>query len=328
MFEKSLTAFTHMGRNFGEPDRRLDSFNLAKERPDVIETVMAPVLEQARRFRRDLPVVRIRPASPLVYMLPELVDDRRGIVLLLFGREPSAFIKNDFPLCRLRLAFPGLRNRGNEFRAPAASDDSLCGLALIVELPMLSRVFIGRVQDGPFKKWISHEQFLRIGAISELPSSDSIVFNFTEGQCSAQAASGGAQADHAGRGWIDLSARFAKCVFNGFRMVSNHGKQRTRRPVWLSSALFPVPDCCGREPETCGELRLTKAEVPPKRSNVDSGRPMDLHHGDPNSAGVLAFRPREGLLCASDEPLSGDGVFRGRPFLRHGPLLLEYREGI
>ena len=47
---------------------RLDGFDLAEERADAAELVVAPVLEQARGLGRDLPVARVRPAAPLVHL--------------------------------------------------------------------------------------------------------------------------------------------------------------------------------------------------------------------------------------------------------------------
>ena len=45
-------------RDLGQPDRRFDRLDLAEERADAAELVMPPVLEQARRLRRDLPLAR------------------------------------------------------------------------------------------------------------------------------------------------------------------------------------------------------------------------------------------------------------------------------
>ncbi|NTU63788.1 MAG: hypothetical protein HGB05_10400, partial [Chloroflexi bacterium] len=92
---------------------------------------LSEVLEQARRLGRDLPVVWIRPASPLVYLRAELINNRSGVVLLLLIREPFDFIENHFHLLSNRiLPLPGLWNRGDKLCAAALLNDSLCRLAL------------------------------------------------------------------------------------------------------------------------------------------------------------------------------------------------------
>ena len=75
---KPLAGLAQLRRDLGQPDGGFDRFDLAEERADVAELVMPPVLEQARGFGRDLPVVRIRPAAPLVDVVAELVDDRES----------------------------------------------------------------------------------------------------------------------------------------------------------------------------------------------------------------------------------------------------------
>ena len=57
--EECLLLLSELGGHFGEPDDRLDRLDLAEERPDVLELMMPPVLQQAGGFRGDLPVVRI-----------------------------------------------------------------------------------------------------------------------------------------------------------------------------------------------------------------------------------------------------------------------------
>ena len=85
MVEKSLAALG-LGRDLGQPDRGFHRLDLAEERANAAELVMPPVLEQAGRFRRDLPLVGIRQGPPLIHALTQLVDDR-GRVVLLFGVE-------------------------------------------------------------------------------------------------------------------------------------------------------------------------------------------------------------------------------------------------
>jgi hypothetical protein len=52
-------ALLGLGRNLGQPDRRLRGLHLTEERADVVELVMTPVLQQAGGLRRDLPLIGI-----------------------------------------------------------------------------------------------------------------------------------------------------------------------------------------------------------------------------------------------------------------------------
>ena len=58
-------AALEVRRDLGQPNRALDGFHLTKEWADAAERVVPPVLEQARRFRADLPLggVKARPAT-------------------------------------------------------------------------------------------------------------------------------------------------------------------------------------------------------------------------------------------------------------------------
>ena len=67
MVEDAL-ACLRLGRDFGQPDGRLGRLDLAEERADAAELVMPPVLEQARRLGRDLPLA-LGQFAPLVYVL-------------------------------------------------------------------------------------------------------------------------------------------------------------------------------------------------------------------------------------------------------------------
>ena len=108
MFEES-PAGLRLGRHLREPGGSFDCLNLAEEWAGVAELVMSPVLQQARGFGRYLPVRR-RQAAPLVYVLAQLIDDRRRVILLLFRRKPFAFVEDHLLLFRGSLALaPMLR---------------------------------------------------------------------------------------------------------------------------------------------------------------------------------------------------------------------------
>ena len=66
MLENALAALAALRRDLGQPDRGLDRLDLAEERADAAELVVPPMLEEARRFRRHLPLAgfgRARHAS-------------------------------------------------------------------------------------------------------------------------------------------------------------------------------------------------------------------------------------------------------------------------
>lgn len=110
------------------------------------------MLEQARRFRRDLPIVGIRQAAPPVYMAAQLIDDRRGIVPLLLGRKPFAFVKDDGFLLGSALALSGLWQRRDELCVATSFDDLVGRLALLIQLPVASWVLVRGIEDRVLKK--------------------------------------------------------------------------------------------------------------------------------------------------------------------------------
>ena len=148
-------------RDLGQPDGRLDRLDLAEERADAAELVMPPVLEQARRLRRDLPLVRVRQARATAStLLAHLVDDRRRVVLLRLGREPLALVENNSSCLRRALALLRLRDRRDELGAAAALDDLLRRLPVCVQLPVPRRALVGGVEDRVVEERIGHGQCL------------------------------------------------------------------------------------------------------------------------------------------------------------------------
>src|SRR3954471_17069269 len=108
--------------------------------------MMTPMLEQARRLRRDLPLVWVGQCTPRVDMASNLVDDR-GDVVLLFGRGKTPALVENEPLLGCTLLLLRLRDWGDELGAPAAFYDPLGWLACLVEFPMPDRVLVRRIQD-------------------------------------------------------------------------------------------------------------------------------------------------------------------------------------
>ena len=95
MLKERLTALSSLRSYLRKPDRSFSGLNLTEERADTIEFVMTPVLEETLGVRRDLPVVWVGQAAPLVNVVAELVYDRGSrVVLLLLGRKPLPFVEN------------------------------------------------------------------------------------------------------------------------------------------------------------------------------------------------------------------------------------------
>ena len=114
------------------------------------------MLEKTCGFGGDLPLVWVRPAAPLIYMMAKLVDDRGLIVLLLFSGKPLAFVENDLLLIRLPLALPRPGNWRNELRAASRFDNPLRRLALVIKLPVADRFVIGRIENRPLEELVVH----------------------------------------------------------------------------------------------------------------------------------------------------------------------------
>jgi hypothetical protein len=86
----------------------------------------------------------------------QVVDGRRGRVLLVRRRQALAFVEDEALLVVLALAFPGLRDGGDELGVASARDDPLGWLPLVVEFPVLRRVFVRGVEDGALEKAVFH----------------------------------------------------------------------------------------------------------------------------------------------------------------------------
>ena len=139
VFQKPLAGLPQLRGDLGQPNGGFHGFDLTKERPNIAELVMTPVLEETLGIGRDLPIVGVREAAPLVHVMAELVDDGRSrVVLLLLGREPLAFVENQFRLTRLFLALPRLGNGRDELGLAPALDNPLRRLAVFIELPIPS----------------------------------------------------------------------------------------------------------------------------------------------------------------------------------------------
>ena len=123
--EESLARLP-MRRDLGQPDRRLDRLDLAEERPDAAELVVAPVLEEPRGLRRDLPLAGSGSSRQASTCCANFVDDRGGVVLLLLRRKALALVEHELlltaapPLLRLR-------DRRDELGPPPRVDERPVG---------------------------------------------------------------------------------------------------------------------------------------------------------------------------------------------------------
>ena len=89
-------------------------------------------------------------------MAAHFVDDRCGIVLLLFGRKSLAFIENERILLGGLFPFFWLRDRRDEFGAAPDLEDFLRRLPARIQLPVSCRTLIRGIQNWMIEKWIRH----------------------------------------------------------------------------------------------------------------------------------------------------------------------------
>ena len=88
MLEQTPAFLTDLRGHLRQPDGYLDSLDLTEERPDVVELVVAPVLQEANRLWCHLPCGWIGDSTPGINAPSNFVDDRCGVILLLRSREP------------------------------------------------------------------------------------------------------------------------------------------------------------------------------------------------------------------------------------------------
>jgi hypothetical protein len=92
MIKYSFTG-TRVGRHLCQPDGSFRSLDLTEEWTHPAELVVSPMLQQTSRFRGDLPLAGIQ-VTPGIHVPADLVYDRGGVVFLLLGRKPFAFVKD------------------------------------------------------------------------------------------------------------------------------------------------------------------------------------------------------------------------------------------
>ena len=147
-------ARNQMRRDFGKPDRRFDRLDLTEERPDAAEFVMPPVLQESCRLRRHLPLAG-RQIAPRVDLRADFIDDRCEVVRLLLRRKAFAFVEVQLLLTAPAPLFR-LRDRCDELGPTSPVEQVPGGLTRLVELPMLTRILVRRVDDGPVEERVRH----------------------------------------------------------------------------------------------------------------------------------------------------------------------------
>ena len=137
------------------PSSRLD---LTEERAEVAELVVSPVVEQPCGLGRDPPPGARQPARSADAVAHALDHPHQLILLSVFVGRPVSIIETQLDLLRALLAGGG--DRGDERDAPAAVDDAVGGLAVLIKLPVPRRVLVGRIQDRLFEKPLLHAGIL------------------------------------------------------------------------------------------------------------------------------------------------------------------------
>src|SRR5688572_1140444 len=66
--------------DLGQPDHRLDGFDLTEERTHILEGVVPPMREQAGHRRRDAPVGLVLESAPAFDVGANPIDDRGRVV--------------------------------------------------------------------------------------------------------------------------------------------------------------------------------------------------------------------------------------------------------
>ena len=110
-------------RDLGQPDYRLNGFDLAEEGTVMAELVVPPVLEQQGRLRRNAPVVGIGDGSPLVDVPANFVDGGSNVILLLCRGQTLPFVEDQLLLATTTRPspLPRLGNGRDELGPPTTA---------------------------------------------------------------------------------------------------------------------------------------------------------------------------------------------------------------
>ena len=156
MRPKRAHARPKLGRNLRQPNRRLHRLDLAEEGADVLESIVTPMLQQARCFGSDEPLLRVGQIAPRLHMCANFVDDRGRVVFLFLAGEAIIGAQNHRGLVLVLPALLGLRHGGDEIRPAARGNDRVGGLPFPIQLPVTGREMVRRVQDRPLEEALRH----------------------------------------------------------------------------------------------------------------------------------------------------------------------------
>ena len=124
----------------------------------------APVAQERGGDRRDLPLLGVGERPPVVDLLAQVVDDRRGVVFLRLRREAVAGVEDEARLLALAALVLRLRDRRDQLGLPPALDDPVGRQAVGVELPVRPGLDVRGVQDGLLEEGGHCRRFLSRGA--------------------------------------------------------------------------------------------------------------------------------------------------------------------
>lgn len=142
--------------DFSEPNRGFNRFDLTEKGTNADKAMIAPMFQEAGCFGADLPL-GFWQGAPLGDVAADFVDNRRGIILLFLGGKASPLIEYYFLLSRRVLVLLRLGDWREKVRAPALFKDALSRLPLAIQLPMLLRALIRRIQDRVVKERVGYD---------------------------------------------------------------------------------------------------------------------------------------------------------------------------
>ena len=82
--DEFLAGLSNLRSDFRQPDDRFNGFDLTKERTQIREFVISPMVEQPRGIRCDLPIA-LRKLSPAIDIATNFIDGS-GVIVLLHRR--------------------------------------------------------------------------------------------------------------------------------------------------------------------------------------------------------------------------------------------------
>jgi len=153
----ALGASALPGSDLGQPDHRFDGLELAEKRPAVSKIMLAPMLQQPRRFPGHLPIAagQFAPSGDLG---AHLVDDRQRVVELAVTSEAAFDFGGQLELPR-PAALARLGNRSHQRGLTPAFGNLAGWLPGPVELPVPGRRLVRRVDDRAGKEIVARTHF-------------------------------------------------------------------------------------------------------------------------------------------------------------------------